>query len=174
MKSLVKYFQNEQNIFLRIHYKISSFTAHLIGPLVFRFEENNEHWNLSVKDLLNYEVGSVGRSLGEFLQINRLEPIAGAESHDVYHILFDFETSIKDEVALQFFLRGNGKKSIASFGTSIGAWCFFPFQWSYFIQSARRGKTCKDITGLVSKDILTRDLMQLKQSLFLNDYSKTY
>jgi hypothetical protein len=169
MKSLSSYFQNEQNIFLQIHAKVSSFTAHLIGPLVFNFGIKEEAWNLSTADLLAFPEGSVGKTLGHFLKKSRLEPIAGAESHDLYHILFDFSTSIKDEVALQFFLRGNGKKSIASFGTSIGSWIIFPRQWSYFIKSKRRGASCKDVTPLACKTTLYQNYEQLRKELFKSE-----
>jgi hypothetical protein len=118
MKSLSEQLEKESNLFWRIHEKVSSFTAHLIGPFVFSFGKKQNSWELSTAKLLLYPVGSLGKELGLFLKKNRLEPIAGAESHDLYHVLFNYPTSLKGEVALQFFLKGNGKNSIASFGVS--------------------------------------------------------
>jgi len=154
------------NLFWQVHEKISSWTAHLIGPLVFNFGIKEEPWKMSTADFLKFPEETVGRALGEFLKGNRLEIIAGTESHDVYHILFDFSSSFKDEVGLQFFLRGNGKYSIASFGTSIGAWIVLPTQWSYLRTSYRRGKQCKDVSTLNLKEILDQNLHDLKKSLF--------
>jgi ubiquinone biosynthesis protein Coq4 len=152
--------------FWSVHEKISSFTAHLIGPVVFNFGAKETPWNMKTNDFLNLPEETVGRKLGEFLKLNRLEPIAGAESHDVYHVLFDFSSSFKDEVALQFFLRGNGKNSIASFSTAIGAWCLLPLQWSYLRGSYTRGKNCNDISQLDLKGILTEDIQHIRKQLF--------
>lgn len=166
MKSITEYLQNDQNILWQLHEKISSWTAHLIGPVVFNFGIKEEAWNMTTADLLNFPEASIGRVLGEFLKKNRLEPIAGVESHDVYHILFDFSPTLRDEIALQFFLKGNGKKSIASFGTSLGAWFLFPRQWQYFKTSYARGKECMDISKLNMKSILTDNFDQVRTSLF--------
>ena len=114
-----------------IHEKISNFSAQKLGPIVFNFGTREKPWNLSTANLVKFPQGSLGRELGNFLYKNKLEPIAGAESHDVYHVLFNYSTSFKDEVGLQFFLRGNGKTSLASILTSIGAWCVLPNQWKY-------------------------------------------
>ena len=166
MKSLTKQFEKEMNVFWQIHEKISSFTAHLIGPFVFSFGKKENSWGLSTAKLLSYPENSLGKELGLFLKENRLEPIAGAESHDLYHVLFNYPTSLKGEVALQFFLKGNGKNSIASFGVSIGAWIIFPRQWHYFKGAQLRGKQCVDISTLNLKELLRQNFKEVKASLF--------
>ncbi|MEO6305880.1 MAG: Coq4 family protein [Bacteroidia bacterium] len=165
MNTPVKHPQNLTGLLWRIHEKTSSFAAHLIGPIVFNVGIKEPAWNLSTANLLCFPNGTVGKTLGEFLKSNRLEPIARAESHDLYHILFDFSSSFKDEVALQFFLRGNGKNSIASFGTSIGAWCILPTQWSYLRASYERGKKCMDVAKLDLKAILFKDFEEVRATL---------
>lgn len=166
MNAKIKLLQQLAKHFWKIHEKVSSFTAHLIGPLVFNFGTKETPWNMKTDDFLKFPEHTVGNKLGEFLKKNKLEPIAGAESHDLYHILFDFSSSFKDEVALQFFLRGNGKNSIASFGTAIGAWCLLPFHWSYLKTSYARGKRCNDISKLNLKHILIEDLQDVRSKLF--------
>jgi ubiquinone biosynthesis protein Coq4 len=149
-----------------IHLKTSSFVAKIIGPVVFDFGCKHKNWNITTTDLLNYAEGSLGKALGQFLYANKVEPLAHAEYHDVHHVLFDYSISFKDEVALQFFLRGNGKRSIASFGTSIGAWLLLPTQWNYLRTSYRRGQNCIDISQLNLKELLNEDLQKIKLSLF--------
>ena len=156
-------------LLIRANEKISNRSAQLLGPVVFRFGKKEPAWDLTTADLLQFPEGSLGKTLGESLKKARLEPLAGAESHDVYHILFDFSTSLKDEAAIQFFLRGNGKHSIASMGVSIGAWCVFPGQWSYFRKAYRRGKTCRDISRIDVRALLHEDLTKIKLSLFEKD-----
>lgn len=168
MKHLKKQFRKVYDLLWRIHLKVSTFVAKLIGPIVFNFGIEYKGWNLSTADLLRFPEGTVGRALGEFLHKDRLEPLARAEYHDVHHVLFDYSTSFKDEVALQFFLRGNGKISLASIGTSIGAWCILPDQWNYLKRSYERGKRCADVSKLQLKAILYDDINKVKSSLFNN------
>ena len=92
--------------------------------------------------------------------------MAGAEYHDIHHVLFDYSISFKDEVALQFFLHGNGKTSIASISTRIGAWCLLPTEWKYLRASYEKGKKCKDVSAYNFKNMLHQDFNQVKSSLF--------
>ena len=156
------------NVAFDIHLKTSSFVAKMIGPMVFDFGSKDKNWNMTTADLLNYSEGSLGKAMGQFLQSNKVEPLAHAEYHDVHHVLFDYSITFKDEVALQFFLRGNGKRSLASFGTSIGAWFLLPTQWNYLKNSYKRGQNCIDISQLNLKELLTEDLQKIKRSLYKN------
>ena len=150
-----------------LHVKTSSWVAGMIGPMVFNYGTNDKNWGLSTTDLLKYPEGSLGKALGDFLKLHEVEILTGAEYHDIHHILFDFSISFKDEVALQFFLHGNGKKSIASVSTRIGAWFLLPTEWKYLKASYERGKKCKDVSKLNFKNMLHDDFSQVKASLFI-------
>lgn len=150
-----------------IHLKTSSWIAGMIGPMVFNFGSKDKNWNISRAQLLQYPESSLGKSLGEFLKKQEVELLEGAEYHDIHHVLFDYSISFKDEVALQFFLHGNGNKSIASISTRIGAWCLLPTEWKYLKASYERGKKCKDISLINFKSMLHQDLRQVKASLFV-------
>lgn len=167
MKIISKPFKTLIDYLFEVHLKTSSWVAGRIGPTVFNCGIKDKNWNLSTTQLLQYPEGSIGKALGEFLKTAQVEPLAGAEYHDIHHVLFDYSISFKDEVALQFFLHGNGKRSIASFSTCIGAWFILPTQWKYLRASYERGKNCKDISILNSKAVLNQDLKQIKASLFL-------
>jgi ubiquinone biosynthesis protein Coq4 len=165
-KTLKKIVQNGLDLFFRLHHKTSSFTAKIIGPTVFNYGTKEKNWNLSTSELLQFPQGSLGNALGQFLKKSGVEPLAGAEYHDVQHVLLDYSISFKDEVALQFFLHGNGKRSIASVSTMIGAWCILPTQWKYLKASYKRGENSKDISALSLKTLLGKDLNQVKRELF--------
>lgn len=149
-----------------IHLKTSSWVAQLIGPMVFDYGTKEKNWNLSTTALLQFPEGTLGKALGEFLKKSNVEPLAGAEYHDLQHVLFDYSISFKDEIGLQFFLHGNGKKSFASVSTFIGAWFILPTQWKYLRNSYSKGKKCKDILTLNLKEMLHQDLVQIKASLY--------
>lgn len=162
--------QNIADVAYDVHLKTSSFVAKLIGPMVFDFGSKDKNWNITTADLLKYSEGSLGHALGRFLEKNKVEPLAHAEYHDVHHVLFDYEITFKDEVALQFFLRGNGKRSLASLGTSIGAWILLPTSWNYLKNSYKRGQNCIDISQLNLKELLTEDFQKIKSSLFKTNH----
>lgn len=150
-----------------IHLKTSSWVAQLIGPTVFNYGAKENNWNLSTAELLLFPEESLGKHLGLFLKKHNVEPLSGAEYHDLQHVLFDYSFSFKDEIGLQFFLHGNGKKSFASVSTMIGAWFILPWQWKFLRNSYERGKKCKDISSFNLKTMLHEDLSQIKASLFM-------
>ncbi len=172
MNTPVKNSRKITDLLWQIHLKTSSFVAHLVGPIVFNFGAKEPGWKMSTTQLLNLPNGTVGKNLGEFFKENKLEPIAGAELHDLYHVLFGFSSSFKDEVALQFFLRGNGKNSIASYSTSVGAWCILPTEWSYLRSSYERGKKCNDISKLDPGSILFENFDEVRATLFNGNKTK--
>ena len=149
-----------------LHIKTSSWVAGMIGPMVFNYGTNDKNWDLSTEQLLKFPEGTLGKALGDFLKKHDLEILKGAEYHDIQHVLLGYSISFKDEVALQFFLHGNGKKSFASFSTRIGAWCLLPTEWKYLKAAYKRGKSCKDITKLNYKALLYDDVSSIKASLF--------
>lgn len=152
-------------ILWNVHLKISSIVAKIIGPMVFNFGIKEEPWNLSTADLLQFPEGTVGKHVGEFLKKDKLEPIPRAESHDVLHVLLDYSVHFKDEVAMQFFLRGNGNNSIASCLTSVGAWCLLPTQWTYLKNAYSRGKNSADVSKLNYRAVLNENLNDIKTKL---------
>jgi ubiquinone biosynthesis protein Coq4 len=165
--------QKALDLFFRIHLKTSTWVAKFIGPTVFNFGTKDRNWNISTAELLTFPENSLGKVLGEFLAKDGLEPLAGAEYHDAQHVLLDYSVSFKDEVALQFFLHGNGKKSIASVSTMIGAWCILPTQWKYLRTAYEKGKQSNDISALNLKAMLSRDLEQIKRELFRKNCQST-
>lgn len=151
---------------MKVHLQTSSWVAKTIGPMVFNYGTDDKNWDISTKQLLEFPEGTLGKALGDFLQEHHVDLLKGAEYHDIQHVLLGYSISFKDEVALQFFLHGNGKKSLASLSTRIGAWLLLPTQWHYLNEAYQRGKRCKDITKLNYKALLYNDMSQLKAYLF--------
>jgi len=69
-------------------------------------------WGISVKDLLKYPIESLGYDLGCFLLQHNFTSEPQLEDHDIYHVLTRSGTSVPEEIAMQFYLFGNGKRSI--------------------------------------------------------------
>src|SRR5438132_1183072 len=91
-------FQKGVDLLLQLHLKTSTWVAKLIGPTVFNYGTSDKRWNLTTAELLKFPENSLGKALGEFLAKDGLEPLTGAEYHDVQHVLLDYSVSFKDEV----------------------------------------------------------------------------
>jgi hypothetical protein len=86
-------------------------------------------WDLKPVDLANYPKASLGFALHLFYEKNKFHPIAGMEYHDADHIILELNTDVKSEVILQFFLWGNGKRTIFSTLAYISSILILPEMW---------------------------------------------
>lgn len=135
-------------------------------PYARIFKRHKTPWGLSVTQLLNMDSGTLGHALGQFLSKNHFELIPRLERHDAYHILTDYGTAVRDEIALQFFCYGNGKRSKYLWMVMIVGTLLNPEQWPYFRSSYERGKRARKFFHWDFKDYLHRDLVSLKAWVF--------
>ncbi|MEM1215236.1 MAG: hypothetical protein AAGJ82_06105 [Bacteroidota bacterium] len=97
-------------------------------------------WQVRLPDLLRLPPGSLGYRLGQFLQQNALHLMPGFENHDVFHVLLDYRTSAPAEVAMQWCLLGNGKRSLYCFLCALTGAALFPEHWVALRKAYRRGR----------------------------------
>ena len=89
-------------------------------------------WNLSTRQLLDFPEDSLGFHLGCFLLQHNFEPQPKCEDHDIFHVLTGYKTDTAQEIALQFFLYGNGKRS-PFLSLAMGAgYLLYPDQYATF------------------------------------------
>tara|TARA_B100000809_G_scaffold222378_1_gene231300 strand:- start:2480 stop:2914 length:435 start_codon:yes stop_codon:yes gene_type:complete len=81
-----------------------------------KYFKSTAAWNLNNTDLLSFPTNTLGYELGLFLTTNGYHLIPKLEKHDAYHVITEYGTSVKDEIALQFFFLGNKKRSPYLFG----------------------------------------------------------
>lgn len=136
-------------------------------PLHAQLNKQRLAWNLSSDDLLKYEKGSLGNTLGLFYQKEKFEPIPKAERHDVFHVLLGYSTNVIDEAAMQFFLWGNGKPSFFTVGTCLITVILFPGKLKFFVEAYRKGKHCTCIRDWNFKLLLSKNIDELKHQIFI-------
>lgn len=113
-----------------------------------RFFKKGIPWKETPQDLLKYNQGTLGFHLGCFLLKYNFEMQPKLEDHDVIHVLTNTQVAVTDEIAMQYFLLGNGKKSAYLFMViSIGT-LFYPTHFKYFIHNYKRGKKAHQIYDL--------------------------
>lgn len=109
------------------------------GPYQFFFKKSIA-WDISKKDLLLYPQESLGFHLGCFLIKYDFNIQPSLEEHDIYHVLTNTGTTVKDEIDMQFYLLGNGKRSPFVFIVISTGLLFYPFNLRSFIRSYKKGK----------------------------------
>jgi ubiquinone biosynthesis protein Coq4 len=129
----------------------------------FFFQRNKKPWKQNLQRLRHFPDGSLGRELARFLDQHQLKWVPLYESHDVYHLLLDFKPELEDEVAMQFFLIGNGKWSLfVTLTAALGA-VLMPDSWAAFKQAFRRGRSSACIRDWKFEHMLYEPLESLKQ-----------
>lgn len=68
-------------------------------------------WNVHTRELLSYPEESLGYHLGCFLLQHKFEPQPLCEDHDIFHVLTGYKIDTAQEIAMQYWLWGNGKRS---------------------------------------------------------------
>lgn len=113
-----------------------------------RFFKKGIPWKETPQDLIKYKQGTLGFHLGCFLLKYNFEMQPKLEDHDVIHVLTNTQVAVTDEIAMQYFLLGNGKKSAYLFMViSIGT-LFYPTHFKHFIHNYKRGKNAHQIYDL--------------------------
>lgn len=113
-----------------------------------KFFKKGTPWNITPSELIQYNQDSLGFHLGCFLLKYNFQMQPKLEDHDVIHVLTNTSVSVPDEIAMQFFLLGNGKKSAYLFMVITIGTIFYPTQLKQFIKSYNRGKSAHRIHDL--------------------------
>ncbi len=136
-----------------------------VAPLHARINIKRQPWRLNSHQLIQFPENSLGHSLGIFYQQENFEPVARAERHDVFHVLFNYKTNVFDECKLQFFLWGNGKASLFTCGACLLSILFFPNKLKHFIKHFKKGKSVQNISKLNFKELLNKNIDELRSEL---------
>ncbi len=145
------------------------FIVYLLGKSIqvhAQVKLKRKPWGLKTEQLVNYPPNSLGKVLGDFLTKEKLQPIDKLERHDVFHILLDYETDLKDEAGLYFFLFGNGKKSLFAVGTVLFSAVMFPEHWQFLYKQYKRGQQAYPIISLKFQELLFDNYEDLKKVVF--------
>lgn len=129
------------------------------------FKRNKEAWGLSVLDFLNYPANSLGYALGEFYQSKGFDVMPKLENHDVFHVITQTNTDIQDEVAMQYLLMGNGKRSLYMYAMILIGTAIYPEFIRYYIFTYQKGKSLAVFHDIEFKDYLAKPLAEIQYIL---------
>ncbi len=132
-------------------------------PLYIKwFKQGRPAWQKSSAELMAYPDGTLGKTLGHFLQRNEIHLIPKLENHDVFHVLLDYDTHAVAESQMQFCLIGNGKRSLYAIGTAVVASFTFPEYWGSFRRAYRRGKELRRFYRWYFEYLLDEPIEEMK------------
>ncbi|MBZ4034805.1 ubiquinone biosynthesis protein COQ4 [Flavobacterium sp. 17A] len=129
-----------------------------------KYFKKNEPWNIDKSKLMDYPEASLGLGLGNFLYNNHFDIQEKLEDHDIIHVLTNTGVSVYEEIGMQYYLLGNGKKSMYLFMVILSGTIFYPKRMSYFIQQYKRGKRAHSFHYLDFSKMLLLPVQTIQQS----------
>ena len=135
-------------------------------PYARYFKKERQEWNLTREDLLSYPNGSLGFEMGSFLFSNDFEMIPKLERHDSYHVITGIGTNVPDEIALQFFFLGNGKKSLYLLGVILIGSILMPEYYYKYFSAFHKGKYAQPLYSLNIESMLFENLTDIQTHFF--------
>jgi ubiquinone biosynthesis protein Coq4 len=150
MKTITLPFKNFREKLIETFFNVS------IKPSQW-LKRNKESWHLSRQKMLEMPSNTLGHDVGYFLQRHNFELVDKSESHDVYHVLLGYETTVADEIKLQYFLLGNGRLSFIGYAIMAVGFHLLPEYFREYIKAFRQGRQCKNIIHWDMKNLLSKN-----------------
>jgi hypothetical protein len=129
-----------------------------------RYFKNNKPWDVKKNELLQYPETSLGFHLGCFLLQYDLNLQEKLEDHDIIHVLTNTGISVPEEIGMQYYLLGNGKRSLYLYMVILTGSLFYPSHWRYFISQYHRGKRTFKFYYLDYSKMLFIPIKNMKES----------
>jgi hypothetical protein len=126
--------------------------------------KNNKPWLITKQELLTMQQETLGFHLGCFLLKHNFSIQPQLEEHDVFHVLTNTNVSVQNEIAMQYYLFGNGKRSLYLFMVMISGLCFYPFSFKYFIKELKRGQQAHQFYQLNFEKLLHNPLKDIQNA----------
>lgn len=111
---------------------------------------------------MKHQEETLGNKLGKFLTKHNYSIQEKLEEHDVFHVLTNTGTTVINEIEMQFYLLGNGKRSPFVFIVMATGIVFYPFEYEKFYKSYKKGKQAHQFYHLDFSKILHLPLTEIQ------------
>jgi ubiquinone biosynthesis protein Coq4 len=129
-----------------------------------KFFKKGKAWDVEINQLIHLPNDSLGFHLGCFLVKYNVEIQPKLEDHDIIHVITNTGISVVEEIGMQYYLYGNGKRSLYLIMVIVSGTLFYPTRFSYFKQQYKRGKTAHEFYGLDFLNMLSIPLTHIQQT----------
>ena len=123
-------------------------------------------WDIPIKTLIQYPKDSLDFHLGCFLLMHDFSPQPKLENHDVFHVLTNTGVSVPEEISMQYYLLGNGKRTIYLASVIFLGTLLYPNKFNLFKKAYLKGKAAHTFHHLEYKKLLKQPIQKL-QTTFL-------
>lgn len=132
-----------------------------------KFIKKNEPWSVGLPDLMQYPNTSLGFHLAAFLLTHNFEIQPKLEDHDVFHVLTGIGTTVPEEISMQYYLWGNGKRSLYQYAVIALGSLLFPDHIKLFLRAYRRGKSALVFHHLDFLKLLNQPIERIKDTFLI-------
>ncbi len=133
-----------------------------------KFIKKNDPWALGIKDLMHYPSTTLGFHLACFLLKHNFEIQPKLEDHDVFHVLTETGTTVPEEISMQYYLWGNGKRSLYQYAVIILGTLLYPDYIALFTKAYRRGKKALVFHHLNFLKLLDQPIARIKNTFLIH------
>ncbi len=130
--------------------------------------KKNPSWNISIKTLIRYPKESLGFHLGCFLLQHDFSPQPKLENHDVFHVLTNTGISVPEEIAMQYYLLGNGKRSTYLCLVILLGTLLYPDKIKLFKKAYQKGRIAHPFYQLDYKKLLFQPIVTLQTTFLIS------
>jgi hypothetical protein len=114
--------------------------------------------------------GTLGRDIAKCLDDHNLTLVPNYESHDLKHVLLNFQMTPVDEIRMQAFMLGNGNYSPPCFAILTFGLILLPRKWSTFYKDFQRGRKSLPISSFSIDDYSEHQTSELRSLIFEGSY----
>lgn len=110
--------------------------------------------------------GTLGKEIANCLDARSLKLVPKFESHDLKHILLNYDMSPLEEIRMQAFMLGNGNWTLVSVVIFIYGLLLFPTKWRLFLEDIQKGKRSLKIAEWTIESYAACNIFELRSSVF--------
>ncbi|MBC7866871.1 MAG: hypothetical protein H7X88_04990, partial [Gloeobacteraceae cyanobacterium ES-bin-316] len=158
-------------VIINIRSKILVYLTHKMALPVLKILRKPEVFPFSKQQLMQFEEGSLGKDLVNFIDDKGLELLPYYARHDIKHILFGYDTTDDGEVCLQSFMMGNGHLSFPVVATVLYGYVTMPEHWKKFRMAFTRGSRAVPVSQWKWFEILDTPTEVLQKKIFIPETS---
>jgi len=133
-----------------------------------KFIKKKEPWAIGLPQLMQYSHTSLGFHLASFLLKHNFEIQPKLEDHDVFHVLTGTGTSVPEEISMQYYLWGNGKRSLYQYAVITIGTILYPDYIRLFIKAHKKGKKALIFHHLDFFKLLSFPIAQIKSTFLIH------
>ena len=130
--------------------------------------KKEDPWDISISQLLKFPQHTLGFHLGSFLLQHDFTPQPKLENHDVFHVLTKTGITVPDEIAMQYYLMGNGKKSMYLYMVILVGTLLYPDKFGLFRKAYKKGASSYSFHQLDFKKLLHKPLDIIRTTFLIS------